>query len=51
MPDTCWHLSLYILAMWGVFVGGPWVWLGVYMLGAGILLDALISKRDNGRGS
>jgi len=39
-----------LLAMWGVFIGGPWVWLGVYMLGAGILLDALVPKKTMGAG-
>ena len=39
-----------LLAMWGVFIGGPWVWLGVYMLGAGILIDSLVSKRTMGAG-
>ena len=39
-----------LLAMWGVFIGGPWVWLGVYMLGAGILIDALVSKKTMGAG-
>ena len=39
-----------LLAMWGVFIGGPWVWLGVYMLGAGILIDALVPKKTMGAG-
>ena len=39
-----------LLAMWGVFIGGPWVWLGIYMLGAGILLDALVPKKTMGAG-
>ncbi len=39
-----------LLAMWGVFIGGPWVWLGVYMLGAGILIDAIVSRKTMGAG-
>ena len=39
-----------LLAMWGVFIGGPWVWLGVYMLGAGILIDTLVPKKTMGAG-
>ena len=39
-----------LVAMYGVFVGGPWVWLGVYMLGASIIIDALVSVRTRGAG-
>ena len=37
-------------AMYGVFIGGPWVWLGLYMLGASIVLDTLVSRRTVGAG-
>ena len=40
-----------LLAMWGVFIGGPWVWLGVYQLGLAIVLDSIISKRTMGAGT
>jgi alkane 1-monooxygenase len=39
-----------LAAMYGVFVGGPWVWTGVYLLGMGIILDTLISFRTRGAG-
>ena len=39
-----------LAAMYGVFIGGPWVWLGLYMLGAGIMVDALIPYRTMGAG-
>ena len=39
-----------LLAMWGVFVGGPWVWLGIYLFGAAIFLDAVVSMRTDGAG-
>jgi len=39
-----------LLAMWGVFMGGPWVWLGVFVLGAAIVLDSMVSKRTMGAG-
>ena len=39
-----------VLGMYGVFIGGPWVWLGVYMLGAAIVLDALTPWRTMGAG-
>lgn len=39
-----------LAGMWGVFVGGPWVWLGVYMLGAAIVIDTLVSYRTMGAG-
>ena len=39
-----------LAAMYGVFIGGPWVWLGLYMLGAGIVVDALVPYRTMGAG-
>ena len=39
-----------LLAMLGVFIGGPWVWTGVVLLGAGILLDVIVSQRSMGAG-
>ncbi len=39
-----------VAAMYGVFIGGPWVWLGVYLLGAAIVLDAAVSRRTMGAG-
>ena len=39
-----------VLGMYGVFIGGPWVWLGVYMLGMAIVLDALTPWRTMGAG-
>ena len=39
-----------LLAMYGVFIGGPWVWLGLYLLGAGIVIDALVPYRTMGAG-
>ncbi len=39
-----------LAGMYGVFIGGPWVWLGLYMLGASIVIDALVSRRTMGAG-
>ncbi len=39
-----------LAALYGVFIGGPWMWLGVYMLGAGIVIDTLLSMRTRGAG-
>ncbi len=39
-----------IAGMYGVFIGGPWVWLGLYMLGAAIVIDTLVSRRTMGAG-
>lgn len=42
---------IFILAaMYGVFIGGPWVWTGVYLLGMGIIFDTLMSIRTRGAG-
>ena len=42
--------ALIMAAVYGVFVGGPWVWTGVYLLGMGIILDTLLSVRTRGAG-
>ena len=39
-----------LAGMYGVFIGGPWSWLGFYMLGAAIVMDALVSIRTQGAG-
>lgn len=39
-----------LLAMGGVFIGGPWVWTGVFLLGLAIILDTVISTRTMGAG-
>lgn len=38
------------LAMLGVFIGGPWVWTGYFLLGFAIVVDSLVSKRTMGAG-
>lgn len=42
--------ALILLAMFGVFVGGPWVWTGFFVLGVAIVADTLITKRTAGAG-
>ena len=42
--------AFILAAMYGVFVGGPWVWTGVYLLGMGIIFDTVISFRTRGAG-
>lgn len=41
---------MILAAMFGVLAGGPWVWTGVVMLGAGIILDTLIKEKTPGAG-
>lgn len=42
--------ALILLSMWGVFVGGPWVWTGAFVLGLAIVADTLITRRTVGAG-
>lgn len=39
-----------LLAMIGVFIGGPWVWTGYFLLGLAIVADTLIARRTMGAG-
>ena len=41
---------LIIAAMFGVLTGGPWVWTGLVLLGAGILIDTLTKAQTPGAG-
>ena len=42
--------AFILIAMWGVFIGGPWVWTGVFLLGLAIVLDTLMQTRTMGAG-
>jgi alkane 1-monooxygenase len=42
--------AFILAAMYGVFIGGPWVWTGVVLLGLGIVVDAILSYRTPGAG-
>ena len=39
-----------LLAMLGVFIGGPWVWTGYFLLGLAIVADTLMTERTMGAG-
>lgn len=39
-----------ILAGLGVFFGGPWVWTGVVLLGAAIIIDTMVTYKSKGAG-
>ena len=41
---------LIIAAMFGVLTGGQWVWTGLVLLGAGILIDTLTKAQTPGAG-
>ena len=42
--------ALILMAMVGVFVGGPWTWTGLFLLGFGIVADTLLTHRTAGAG-
>ena len=39
---------LILASMFGVLAGGPWVWTGVVLLGAGIIIDTLTTAQNPG---
>ena len=41
---------LILSAIFGVLAGGPWVWTGVVLLGAGIIIDTLNKRQTPGAG-
>ena len=41
---------LILASMFGVLAGGPWVWTGVLLLGAGIIIDTLTTAQTPGAG-
>ncbi len=41
---------LILAALFGVLAGGPWVWTGVVLLGAGIIIDSLTTAQTPGGG-
>ena len=41
---------LILSAVFGVLAGGPWVWTGVILLGAGIIIDTLTKRQTPGAG-
>ena len=41
---------LILSAIFGVLAGGPWVWTGVILLGAGIIIDTLTKRQTPGAG-
>ena len=42
--------AFILMAMYGVFVGGPWTWTGLFLLGFGVVADTLMNKRTDGAG-
>ena len=41
---------LILASIFGVIAGGPWVWTGVVLLGAGIIIDTLTRRQTPGAG-
>ncbi len=41
---------LILGALFGVLAGGPWVWTGVVLLGAAIIIDTLVTRATPGAG-
>ena len=39
-----------LVAMYGVFVGGPWVWTGLFLLGLAVVADTLMTEMTMGAG-
>ena len=41
---------LIIVAIIGVFVGGPWVWTGAFLFGLAVVIDTLVTRQTVGAG-